>query len=152
DTYGDNGAGREADAALSCTHDANSWPADFYAGLPAPAPGERVLLWLQNSHPCAIPGGAVGLARMGEEAVGRIDRVIPPFASLAVDVGEAAPGLAWPEQLEIHAGKYFVRPRYEVVRGRTRRIAHVNVERTDLAPDPRIPELGNLLGKGFLLP
>src|SRR5215469_2478557 len=30
DTYGDS-----ADI-LSCTHDANSWPADLYAGLPAP--------------------------------------------------------------------------------------------------------------------
>ena len=42
--------------ALSCTHDANSWPADRYAGLPAPAAGERVMLWVQNSHPCADPG------------------------------------------------------------------------------------------------
>ncbi len=45
DTYGD------APAILSCTHDANSWPADFYAGLPAPAKGEDVVLWLQNSQP-----------------------------------------------------------------------------------------------------
>src|SRR4029079_7776158 len=33
-----------------------------------------------------------------------------------------------------------------------RHIAHVNVERIDLKPDPRIAELGNLMGKGFLLP
>src|SRR3546814_5822870 len=33
-----------------------------------------------------------------------------------------------------------------------RRIAHANVERVDLKPDPRIPELSNLLGKGFILP
>jgi len=58
----------------------------------------------------------------------------------------------WPDQLELRAGKYFVRPRYEVTSARSRRIAHVNVERTDLAADPRIAELGNLLGKGFLLP
>ena len=45
DTYGD------ADDVLSCTHDANSWPADRYAGLPAPAGDEEVVLWVQNSHP-----------------------------------------------------------------------------------------------------
>ena len=45
DTYGD------AEEVLSCTHDANSWPADFYAGLPAPAEDEEVVLWLQNSQP-----------------------------------------------------------------------------------------------------
>src|SRR5216684_6541164 len=49
DTFGEPGAAR--DGALSCTHDANAWPADRYAGLPAPGPGERVILWVQNSHP-----------------------------------------------------------------------------------------------------
>jgi hypothetical protein len=153
DTFGvgseDGGA---ADHALSCTHDANSWPADFYAGLPAPASGERVTLWLQNSHPCAIPAGAIGLNRMGHDEVARLDRAIPPFASAPLDVAELLPKARWPEQLELRAGKYFVRPRYEVTSARSRRIAHVNVERTDLAPDPRLAELGNLLGKGFLLP
>jgi hypothetical protein len=32
------------------------------------------------------------------------------------------------------------------------RIAHPNVERTDLVPDPGIPALSNLLGRGYLLP
>ena len=45
-----------------------------------------------------------------------------------------------------------VRPRYEVIAGNGRsRIAHVNVERGDLKPDPRIPELANLMGKGYIL-
>ena len=35
DTYGDAGN------TLSSTHDANAWPADLYAGLPAPAEGKR---------------------------------------------------------------------------------------------------------------
>ena len=39
--------------SLSCTHDANAWPSDRFAGLPAPGPGEKVTLWLQNSH--AVP-------------------------------------------------------------------------------------------------
>ncbi len=81
-----------------------------------------------------------------------LDRAIPPFASVPLDVAELLPDVRWPEQIELRAGKYFVRPRYEVTSARSRRIAHVNVERTDLVPDPHIAELGNLLGKGFLLP
>ena len=46
-----------------------------------------------------------------------------------------------------------VRPRYEVVKADGRRcIAHVNVERSDLTSDPRLADLGNLMGKGFILP
>jgi hypothetical protein len=147
DTYGDDGR------VLSCTHDANAWPADFYAGLPAPAKGERVVLWVQNSHPSPIPARTIALGRMGGEDVVRLESEIGPFASRAVDVGELLPDLAWPDQIEIDAGRHFVRPRYEIETddGHSR-IAHVNVERTDLAPDPRIPELGNLMGKGYILP
>jgi hypothetical protein len=54
----------EGDVSLSATHDANAWPAERYAGLPAPAPGERVVLWVQNSHPAAIPAGAIRLDPM----------------------------------------------------------------------------------------
>ena len=157
------GPREDGSAGLSCTHDANSWPADYYAGLPAPRGGERVTLWIQNSLPRAIPAGAVGLNRMGDDAdVRRLDREIPAFATVPVEVAALFPEARWPEQFEVRAGRYFVRPRYEVTGGdeaaaaaaappRTR-IAHVNVERTDLRPDPRIAELGNLLGKGFLLP
>jgi hypothetical protein len=138
--------------AFSCTHDANSWPADFYAGLPAPDAGEQVTLWIQNSQPCPIPAGAISLNLMGDDNAHPLTRMIPPFASHALDVATLMPDVRWPQQIEIKAGKYMVRPRYEVTaRGRTR-IAHVNVERTDLKPDPKLPELGNLLGKGYLLP
>ena len=52
DTYAtDNGF------SLSCTHDANAWPSDRFAGLPAPRDDERVVLWVQNSHAVPIPGG-----------------------------------------------------------------------------------------------
>jgi hypothetical protein len=158
DTFSDGRAGEGTGAeTLSCTHDANSWPADRYAGLPAPEEGERVTLWVQNSHPCAIPAGAIGLNLMGDESVALLERAIAPFASHALDVATLLPAARWPEQIEVRAGKYFVRPRYEIARpsssGRQRlRIAHANVERTDLGPDPRIAELGNLMGKGFLLP
>jgi hypothetical protein len=139
---------------LSATHDANAWPADLYAGLPAPREGERALLWVQNSHPAPIPAGAIGLRRMGgdEEPWAAFPEEIPPFGTRALDVGELVPGLRWPAQLEVRAGRHFVRPRYELVRrGGRRLIAHANVERQDLAPDSRLGELGPVLGKGYLL-
>ncbi len=144
--------GADGDTSLSSTHDANSWPAELYAGLPAPAPGERVVLWVQNSLPVAVPPQSVGLRLMGHRTTRYIDHPIAPFASEAIDVRALLPEARWPEQIEMVAGKYLVRPRYEVITAGRRRIAHVNVERTDLKPDPRIAELGNLLGKGFLLP
>ena len=69
-TFSTRTAPSKAGAAVPCLmHDANAWPADRYAGLPAPAPGEQILLWVQNSHPVAIPPGAIGLTPMGEERV-----------------------------------------------------------------------------------
>ena len=147
DTYGTGGQ-----ASLSCTHDANAWPSDRYAGLPAPGPGERVVLWLQNSHAAPIPPGAVTLDRMGAEAPAPLMQAVPPYASLALDVADLLPGLHWPAQIELRAGRHVVRPRYEVTRAGRSRIAHLNVERADLRPDPGIPTLSNLLGRGYLLP
>ncbi|MDA1324377.1 MAG: hypothetical protein O3C34_06505 [Proteobacteria bacterium] len=138
---------------LSCTHDANAWPANLYAGLPAPHEGEDIVLWIQNSHPCQIPENSVGLNLMGDSGVKWLPDAIPPYGTCRVAVSDLLPDTAWPQQIEIQAGKYFVRPRYEVTDARKRRrIAHVNVERTDLKPDPAIAELGNLMGKGFILP
>ncbi len=138
--------------SLSCTHDANAWPSDRFAGLPAPAPGERVILWLQNSHAVPIPPGAVAFDRMGAEAPVPLDRAVGPFATIAVDVAAMLPDLAWPAQIELRAGRHIVRPRYEITRAGRTRIAHVNVERGDLRPDPAIPALPATLGRGFLLP
>ena len=147
DTYGDG------DDTLSCTHDANSWPADRYAGLPAPRDGERVVLWIQNSHPAPIPAGAVGLNLMGRDEIAWLEREIPAFGTEALDTAELLPEARWPRQIEVRAGKHFVRPRYEIFAADGRsRIAHANVERDDLKPDPRIPELANLMGKGYILP
>jgi hypothetical protein len=148
----DSPAKKGRGGTLSCTHDANAWPADRYAGLPAPAPGEQILLWVQNSHPVTIPPGAIGLTPMGEERVVYIADPIAPFATHAVAVSELLPGTAWPKQIELRAGKHVVRPRYEIVERGRRRIAHVNVERGDLRPDPELPQLEALLGKGYLLP
>jgi len=148
DIYGS----KAGEHSFSCTHDANSWPADYYAGLPAPDAGETVTLWIQNSQPCPIPSGAIGLNLMGDQRSHRLAQVIAPFATCALDVAKLMPQARWPQQIEIEAGKYMVRPRYEVTAHGRRRIAHVNVERTDLKPDPKLAELGNLFGKGFLLP
>jgi hypothetical protein len=147
DVYGD------APDVLSCTHDANAWPADLYAGLPAPAEGERVLVWLENSHATPVPAGEIGLNLMGDERVVAFDRPIAGYGTAVLDVAKLLPEAAWPQQIEIRAGRHLTRPRYEVVRANGRRlIAHANVERIDLKPDPRIPELANLFGKGFILP
>jgi hypothetical protein len=146
DTYGDG------DASLSCTHDANAWPSERYAGLPAPAPGESVRRWIQNSHAAPIPVGAIGLSTMGSQHIVALGKPIGGFATHIVDVSELLPGTAWPAQIELHAGKHVVRPRYEIVENGRRRLAHVNVERSDLKPDPELPKLGEMLGKGFLLP
>ncbi len=147
DTYG---TGDEA--SLSCTHDANAWPSDRYAGMPAPREHERVVLWLQNSHAAAIPAGTVTLDRMGAGDPVSLDTPVPPYASVALDVASLLPGLRWPAQIEVSAGRHIVRPRYEVTEAGRRRIAHLNVERADLRPDPGIKTLSNLLGRGYLLP
>ena len=140
------------DYSLSSTHDANAWPADRYAGLPAPAPGEQVVLWIQNSHPISVPPSDIGLNPMGDERVVPIAEPIAPFATCAVDVANLLPDFIWPGQIELRAGKHMVRPRYEILERSRRRIAHVNVERVDLAPDPDLPRLTGTLGKGYLLP
>ncbi len=111
-----------------------------------------MLLWVQNSHAAPIPAGALSLDRMGAERPVTLDRAVAPFATVALDVAELLPGLRWPAQMELRAGRHMVRPRYEVVQNGRTRIAHVNVERADLRPDPGIPALSNLLGRGYLLP
>ena len=147
DTYGDGN-----EPSLSVTHDANAWPSDRYAGLPAPRADEQVLLWVQNSHAAPIPAGAIALDRMGREAPVAWDAEIGPYASVALDVSSLLTGVQWPAQIEVRTGRHVVRPRYEVTRGGRTRIAHVNVERADLQPDPGIKSLHNLLGRGYLLP
>ena len=151
DTFG-TAEGSAVGASLSSTHDANAWPSDRYAGLPAPREDEQVVLWLQNSHAVPIPAGAVALDRMGAEAPVALDQTVGPFATVAVDVAALLPDLRWPAQIELRAGRHVVRPRYEVTRAGRTRIAHVNVERADLRPDPAIPALPPALGRGFLLP
>jgi hypothetical protein len=147
DTYAsDNGA------SLSCTHDANAWPSDRFAGLPAPRPDEKVVLWLQNSHAVPIPPGSIALDRMGAEQPVALHQAVGPFATVAMDVADFLPGLHWPAQIEIRTGRHVVRPRYEVTQNDRVRIAHVNVERDNLRSDPAIPSLPEQMGRGYILP
>ena len=139
-------------ASLSCTHDANAWPSDRFAGLPAPDRDERVVLWLQNSHAVPIPAGTVLLDQMGAEKPVALNHDVGPFATVALDIATMLPGLRWPAQLEVRAGRHVVRPRYEITKGERTRIAHVNVERDNLRADPGIPGLPSGLGRGYLLP
>ncbi len=152
DVYGDNGKG------LTCTHDANAWPADYYAGMPAADDGETLTLIVQNSHPMPIPPKSVGFnivgAQDGAQDIAWHEEEIPPFGTKTLNVTEMLPQASFPDQIETVAGRYFVRPRYEVIRTKTgqRRMAHGNVERTDLKPDPQIAKLGTILGKGYIMP
>ena len=138
--------------SLSCTHDANAWPADLYAGLPAPREDERVILWVQNSLPIEIPAGEIALGLIGDNRQVAYAAPVAPFASVPLDVATLLPDARWPQQIEVTAGRYMVRSRYEVIRGERRRFAHVNVERTDLKPNPEIRQLRPMLGKGYILP
>ena len=147
DTYGD------AEDVLSCTHDANSWPANRYAGLPAPAVDEEVVLWVQNAHPNPIAAGEIGFNLMGDDNVAHLNEPVGGFATRRLSAAELLPHARWPQQIEIRAGKHLVRPRYEVLRQNGRqRMAHPNVEREDLKLDEKLPQLSALLGKGFILP
>ena len=144
--------GEGENKSLSVTHDANAWPSDRYANLPAPAAGETVTLWVQNSHAVPIQAGAISLDRMGAEAPVALPFAVAPFASAAVDVASLLPGLRWPDQIELRCGRHMVRPRYEVLRAGRTRIAHMNVERADLHSDPGIKTLPATLGRGYILP
>ena len=144
--------GRNGDPSLSVTHDANAWPSVRYATLPAPEADETLTVWVQNSHATTIPAGGITFNPMGVEEHRGVDRAIGPFETIAVDVGKIFPELTWPAQLEMRSGRHLVRPRYEITqRGRTR-IAHLNVERDNIRPDPAIRNFAPSLGRGFLLP
>lgn len=139
---------------LTSTHDANAWPSDYFAGLPAPKQGEKVLLWLQNSHPVLIKKGTISINVMGEDdSKQKINKDIYPYGTICIDIADYFSDTLYPKQLELFAGKYFVRPRYEIVlENGNRCMAHINVERDNLARDINLKEASKHLGKGFLLP
>ena len=142
----------DAGATTTATHDSNPWAADFYAGLPAPAAGQRVKLWLQNCYPTSIPAGATLVRPMGGGGFTGVGPEIPPYGTVAVDVARDFPDVAWPGQFEIQADKYFCRPRYEIdMPDGHRSVAHVNVERSDLKAAADLAQATRIVGKGFIL-
>ena len=60
--------------------------------------------------------------------------------------------MTWPAQFEAATGNHVIRPRYEILHDGTVTFAHMNVERTDLRPEPEIARASSFLGKGYLLP
>ena len=94
----------------------------------------------RTATPCRSRRGAIALDRMGAEHPVALDRAVGPFATVALDVADLLPDVRWPAQIELRAGRHVVRPRYEVTRAARTRIAHVNVERADLRPDPAIAD------------
>ena len=90
DIYGEDGLG------VSCSHDANAWPADYYAGMPAGEDDESVTLFVQNSHPVPIPPRAIGFNIMGAQDIVWHEEEIPPFATRAIELGRMLPQARWP--------------------------------------------------------
>lgn len=147
DTYGHG-----CDASLSVTHDANAWPSPRFASLPAPDVDEQIILWIQNSHASPIKPGEITLNRMGDDRDYPVSVEIPAFGTYRLDIGELVPDVKWPAQFELRSGNHIVRPRYEVVQHGLSRIAHLNVERQDLKPDPAISKMPRWMGRGFIMP
>src|SRR3546814_2067782 len=52
---------------------------------------------------------------MGDDDIAWLQQDIPPFGTRALDAGALLPEARWPQQIEVQAGKHFVRPRYEVI-------------------------------------
>ena len=78
----------------------------------------------RTAIPITIAAGEIGFARMGNgEVVKARTKPSHPSPRGAVSMRELLPDLSWPEQIEIHAGKHLVRPRYEVSREK-RPLAH----------------------------
>ncbi|MEJ0009919.1 MAG: hypothetical protein WDN72_04970 [Alphaproteobacteria bacterium] len=147
DTYGDEAS------VLSCTHDANSWPADLYAGIPAPArrrarPAvDREFLAARHSRKRHRPRPH-GRARTSPTPTRRSRRSLPTRSTSASGCPRYAGRSSWNSTPAAISS----RPRYEIISDTGhKRIAHANVERTDLKPDEQLKDLP-LMGKGFLLP
>lgn len=138
DLYGNDSTG------LSATHDANVWPAESYAGIPAPREDQQVRVWLQNPHCRPIPSGAMAwLTPDGREQA--IEQAVPPFATVATPVPSGA------SQHTLRSNQRLVRPRYEVLTADRRCMAHANIFRQDLEADGHYWQHAASLGRGYLL-
>ncbi|WP_369692627.1 hypothetical protein [Aristophania vespae] len=144
--------GQGDNPSLSVTHDANAWPSNHYASLPAPGENEKLCVWLQNSHGVSIAPKTLSFRVMGTKEERTFDHKLEPYQTYGLDMAALFPEVKWPAQFEMKAAKTMVRPRYEIIEGERTRIAHLNVMRSDLVPEPQIKDLHPSLGRGFLLP
>ena len=146
DTFG---AGN--DASLSCTHDANAWPSDRYAGLPAPAAG-RAGRPVGSEQPCRADSGRRGaLDRMGAErpvALRARCRGLPPWRSMWRTCCRACPGR---RKLKCERGGTWC--------GRATKwcatdapVSPTSTSSGPISPGPGHPGLPAPLGRGYLLP
>ncbi len=95
DVYGD------AAEQMTCTHDANAWPAEFYAGVPAPNQTATCSVGAEQPSDPPFP-------RMPSVSIWSVVRTSvpslmksPPFGTRMIDVGEMLPDASFPDQIEI---------------------------------------------------
>ncbi len=137
----------DSSGSLTTTHDANSWPADRYAGIPLPAGDqEQVDLWIQNPHQRSIAGGSLSLSTADGQSL-TLDQELAPLATHRWRL----PSIGKASQVILRSGRQLARPRYEVQRDGKRHLAHANVVREDLGHDPHYWDAQPGLGRGYLL-
>ncbi|MEM6574737.1 MAG: hypothetical protein AAF736_10730, partial [Pseudomonadota bacterium] len=132
---------------LTTTHDANTWPAARYGGIPLPQnDSEQVELLIQNPHHRTIPAGALTLEIPSRDQL-PLPFDVPPLATRRWRL----PSRDGATQGTLHSAFQLLRPRYQVVRAGRSHVAHANVVREDLAADPDYWQAGEHLGRGYLL-
>ncbi len=137
----------DAEGSLTTTHDANTWPARRYGGIPLPQnDAEQVELLLQNPHHRSIPAGALTLEIPNRDRVA-LPFDVPPLATRRWRL----PTRQGATQGTLHSGFQLLRPRYQVRRAGRAHVAHANVVREDLSHDPDYWEAAQHLGRGYLL-
>ncbi|MFK7955944.1 MAG: hypothetical protein AB8B96_07595 [Lysobacterales bacterium] len=137
----------DATDILTTTHDANSWPAARYGGIPLPtAADEKVSLWIQNPHCREIPAGTLSVSTASNQTV-TLQRSLGPLETYSWPL-HALPGST---QVTLTSARHLARPRYSISRGDKHHLAHANVVRDDLTDDAGFWKQGKALGRGYLL-
>ncbi len=137
----------DVDEHLTTTHDANSWPAARYGGIPLPtADDQKVSLWIQNPHFREIPAGTLSLATPANQQV-TLQRPIAPLETYQWVLGPMADSA----QVTLSSARQLARPRYSIEQRGKHHLAHANVVRDDLAHDENYWKQDTALGRGYLL-
>ena len=151
DVFGE--PGREPDGGLSCTHDANAWPADRYAGLPAPLARRARDSVDPKQPPDADPLRCDRAQPDGQRARRRPARADRPVREPRHRCRGAVTGSRMAAADRI-ARRQARRP--ATLRSYRRRAApHRTCQcraRRSASRSANLPDLARLLGKGYLLP